>query len=197
MNPGDISKQDLKNVVMLGAKYLLDGTVEQREWVSRMNEQSGPSIERAALLARISRDDILIGIRHHAEKISSLLRAGRVLAASSWVHDYANVLTREIEHRGHVVLEDDDIPDGWEDLCKHPAVLRPGSAWLAWVICCLLATAFLYLLFTRPRILIDTRYGVAIGIFGMFTLVISGLILYAVIGSKVRKRIRHKQRRAE
>ena len=192
MNPGDIGKHDLKTVVALGARCLLDGTLEQKEWSFRIVEQSGALIERLAALAGISQGDILTGIRHHAEKISSLLRAGRVLAAYSWVDDYADRLTREIEQRGGVVLDDDDDdgPDGWKELCKHPVVHEPISQWIAWIICGLLATAFLYLLFTRPRTLIDTSYGVAIGIFGIFTLIIAGLILYAFIGTKLRKRTR-------
>ena len=106
---------------------MLAGTVEQKEWSLRIVEQSGALIERLAALAGISQDDILIGVWHHAEKISTLLRGGNLLAAGSWIEDYATKLTRNIEQRGGIVLDDDDVSDGWKELCKHPAVHQPAD----------------------------------------------------------------------
>ena len=64
-----------------------------------------------------------------------------------------------------------------------------------WIICGVSATAFIYLLFTTPRILIDTRYGLFIGVFGMFGLALGALVLYAVILNKLQKRRRKNQHR--
>lgn len=184
-----ISRQDLRRIVTLGARWLLDGAVEQSEWSSKLVQYSGESLQRVANLAGTSTDSVLAVARPHAEKVAALMRDGKRLAALSWIDNYVKRVSDEIERHGGVVHDDEDVPDEWEGLCKHPATQQPGEN-LALVICGLVSIGFLYLLFTNPRLLIHSLFGVLIGVVGLLTLGIAGLLLYTSVRSRLRKRAR-------
>jgi len=79
-------------------------------------------------------------------------------------------------------------------LCKHPATQQQGET-LALIVFGLAFLAFLYFLFTNPRILLDKRFGILIGLLGLLTLVIAAMLIFTRIRSALRKLIRRRQER--
>ncbi len=72
-----VAKRELKRLVTLGARCLLDSAVVEADWSARMVQDSGPLIYRIADLTATSPEGTLSSIRHHAEQIVVLMRAGR------------------------------------------------------------------------------------------------------------------------
>jgi len=186
-----VAKQELKRLVTLGARCLLDGVVEEADWSARMVQDSGPLIHRIAAFTATSTEDTLNSIRHHAERIVVLMRSGERLAACAWIGDYAKKIAGQIEEHGGWLRDEEDMPDGWEELCKHPATQQRGET-LALIICGLVSLAFFYLLFTNPRMLLASRLGVLIGIVGLFTLAIAALIIFVQTRSAFRRFVRRR-----
>jgi hypothetical protein len=116
------------------------------------------------------------------------------LAASAWIDDYAKETARQIEEHGGIVRDEEHAADGWEELCNHPATQQRGET-LAFIVCGLASLAFLYLLFTNPRMLLANRFGAIIGIVGLFTLAIATLIIFIQTRSVLRRFVRRRQER--
>ena len=122
------------------------------------------------------------------------MRDGSRSAAAAWIDDYAKRAADQIEEQGGIVQDEEHTPDGWEELCKHPATQQQGET-LALIVFGLAFLAFLYFLFTNPRILLDKRFGILIGLLGLLTLVIAAMLIFTRIRSALRKLIRRRQER--
>jgi len=181
-----LNRQELENIAATGAKHILDGATQFSDWAERMLQDVGDRVRWIADQTHRTPDAALRQIYYYAVPVAKLLQEGHRLAASSWIHQYAVTVGRQL---GVEKTDPHDAPtpgsvDEFLKLFKHPAA-HQDSPWL-FVGLGASAAVFLYFVITDPSAFLNNRFAL-LSLIAVGFLTSLGVVLAYIW---VRKRIR-------